>query len=120
LPKPEAMPAQVKSVELPPTELLFTLRSIRWTDSRGVKQTADPYTDAALPPDIARRALTRRVCVATSDPRRRELLHAHGGRHPNPEYAFDLDDEESCRSLHVVPAMVTDSTALVEPAIVRV
>jgi hypothetical protein len=119
LPKPEPEPAPFKLVEPPPTELLFTLRSVRWTDAQGVKRIADQYTDAALPPDIARRALKCRACVPISDPRRRELRHAHGGRHPNPQNALDLDDEGAGRPAHM-PTVATNRATPVESTIVRV
>jgi hypothetical protein len=94
----EFVESAVEVVPPEPTEVVFTLRSIRWRDAKGVQKIADQYTDADLPLDTARRALSRGLVAPVSHPRRRELLNAHGGRHPNPNYAFDLDEEPQVQS----------------------
>jgi hypothetical protein len=44
-----------------------------------------------------KRARDRNAAVSVTDPRRRQSLNAHGGRHPNPDYAIDLDEETAAQ-----------------------
>lgn len=90
LPKP-ATPEPAAVVERPVTERMFTMRTVRWRDAHGAQQVADQYTHADLTPSAASNGRACRAVVEISDPRCAKLRGSHGGRHPNPEYALDLD-----------------------------
>jgi hypothetical protein len=70
------------------------MRAIKWLDEAGNLRVADQYTDVDLPEHLADRALRCAACVSITDDRRKHLRGAHGGRHPNPEYAVDLDADD--------------------------
>jgi len=96
--KPE--PVQPKVTEQVPTERAFTLRVVRWVDAHGIEQVADQYTDCNLTLAAAARGKRCHAVTGLNDPRRRELLNAHGGRHPNRAQALDLNDEQATRPPH--------------------
>jgi len=116
LPVPEAEPARLKAVEpSPPTQTVFCLRTIKWTDSRGEKHVAQQYDDASLELHIAARAIKRGVCAPVNDPRRKTLLHAHGGKHPRADAIDTIDlDEQATRPPHIAPVMARDPLASAE------
>jgi hypothetical protein len=75
-----------------PTQTLFCLRSVKWTDDAGQQRIAGPFQDAELPVPLVPRALKSGACVPLTDPRRRELYGAQPG-HPRAATALDLDAE---------------------------
>jgi hypothetical protein len=90
LPKP-VTPEPAKAIERPVTERVFTMRTVRWRDAHGVQQVSDQYAHADLTPAAAKNGRACGAVVDLSDPRCAKLRGVHGGRHPNPEHAFDLD-----------------------------
>jgi hypothetical protein len=115
-------PVQPKIVEQVPIERVFTLRVVRWRDAHGVEQVADQYTDADMTLAAAARGKRCHAITSLGDNRRRELLNAHGGRHPNRAHALDLDDETATRpphAPHIEPVLASAPSAKVEPAVVR-
>jgi hypothetical protein len=108
LPLPQAEPAPLKAVEPPPLQTLFCLRTIKWTDANGKKHIVQQYEDAQLAPHLAARAIRRGACVQLDDPRRKNLLGAHGGKHPRADALDTVDlDEQATRSPHD-PIMASD------------
>jgi hypothetical protein len=105
--KPEAAPIAVTE-PVEPTRVLFALRSVRWKNAHGEQKVADQYCDAELTQTAAARGLRYSYVVPLDDPRRRELLGVHGGRHPNIKQAIDLDDEAACRPAHIAPVTASD------------
>jgi hypothetical protein len=102
-------PTAVEVTEpVPEIRRLFAMQVVRWRDAEGVQRVADQYTDADLTPAAAARALRCNAVVKLDDPRRANLLNLHGGRHPNPKNALDLDDEAACRPAHIDPVMASD------------
>jgi hypothetical protein len=106
---PKPAPTAVEVTEpVPEIRRLFAMQVVRWRDAEGVQRVADQYTDADLTPAAAARALRCNAVVKLDDPRRANLLNLHGGRHPNPKNALDLDDEAACRPAHIDPMMASD------------
>jgi hypothetical protein len=119
-PKPEH-PAPVAVPEpTPEIRRMFAMRVVRWVDAQGVQQVADQYTDVDLTPGAASRGLRCAAVVPLDDPRCNGLRGLHGGRHPNPQNALDLDDEAACRPAHIDPVRSSDPTASIEPTRVQV
>jgi hypothetical protein len=119
-PKPE-QPAPVAAPEpAPEIRRMFTMRVVRWVDAQGVQRVADQYTDVDLTPSAATRRLRCAAVVPPDDPRCNGLRGLHGGRHPNPKNALDLDDEAACRPAHGSPVTASDPAASIEPTGVQV
>ncbi|CCE00660.1 hypothetical protein [Bradyrhizobium sp. STM 3809] len=92
LPKP-VPPEPVRVVERPLTERMFAMRAVRWHDVNGVERVCDQYEFADVTPSAAQNGRACGAVVDVTDPRCGKLRGAHGGRHPNPQLAFDLDNE---------------------------
>jgi hypothetical protein len=93
----------------PETRRVFAMRVVRWLDAQGVQRLGDQYTSVDLTPAAASRGLRRAAVVPLDDPRCGGLRGLHGGRHPNPKNALDLDDEEACRPAHDLRISVHES-----------
>jgi hypothetical protein len=106
--KPEPAPL-IAPEPAPEIRPMFAMRVVRWVDAKGVQRIGDQYTDVDLTPAAAARGLRCNAVTNLNDPRRRDLLNANGGRHPNPKHALDLDSEEACRPAHIQPVMASDA-----------
>jgi hypothetical protein len=108
--KPE--PALVPVTEpAPETRRLFTLLSIKWRDENGKLRVVDQYCDVDLPERLVGRALRKGACISINDDRRKQHIGAHGGRHPNPEYAVDLDGISDASGAQYSPPNQSDPVA---------
>jgi hypothetical protein len=89
-PAKPAAPAPVVQVERPAVKTVFLLRTIKWVEN-GRQRSALQYEDCELPLALADKALRRGVAVPVTDERRKTLLNARGGHHPNVN-ALDIID----------------------------
>jgi hypothetical protein len=92
----------------PETHRLFALRSVKWKDADCRKRIGLQFTDVDLPPAAAQRGQRCGALVPVTDPRRKNLLGARGGVHPDPNAPdiVDLDDEEATRPSQIAPVAV--------------
>jgi len=119
-PKPEQPAPVVVTEPAPEIRRMFAMRVVRWIDGQGVQRVGDQYTNVDLTPSAATRGLRCAAVVPLDDPRCNGLRGLHGGRHPNPQNALDLDDEAACRPAHISPVIVSDPGACIEPTRVQV
>jgi hypothetical protein len=110
LPKPKPAPVVVVE-QRPPMRTLFCLKSIKWRED-GRLRTSLQWTDAELPLGLAERALRFGACVGLDHPKRKELLGARGGVHPdvNAVDIIDLDNiSDSSGAVYEPPGMQNDA-----------
>lgn len=66
-------PALVAAPPSPPTERIFTIKSIAWSDEEGKINRARGFNDIDLPPALAARAISLGAATTLDDPRRKKL-----------------------------------------------
>jgi hypothetical protein len=102
-----------KSVETAPiTVQLFATRSVKWKNAAGVQIVGQQFTDVALTPSAAKRALAARACVQMNDPIWAKHRNTRGG-HGEPGHALDLDVEPA-QTPQVQPIMQSSPFTVVD------
>jgi hypothetical protein len=87
--RPESKPAPPPAPA--PTEKVFTLRKIKWTDADGKLKVAPAFQDAVLPPAAAAKALELGAAVPIDHERAKSIRGTRAPTHPDPKDCIALD-----------------------------
>ena len=95
----------------PKTETLFFLRAAKYRDGDGNSRLISKNTDAALPPEVAARALKLGAGVPLSDPRRKKF-GTQSQALPDESWCLDLDQNPADATSAAEPVMRSVFTKL--------
>jgi hypothetical protein len=103
--KPPTPPAEVVKFvapKPPPTEILFFLRHAKYTDASGAVKCLGKMREHALPPPLAKKALSSGAAIPLTDPRVRTLKGNWGMIVPGPDQCEALDGTPSGNAAPVI------------------
>ena len=103
--KPPTPPAEVVKFVAPappPTETLFFLRHAKYTDASGAVKCLGKMREHALPPPLAKKALSSGAAIPLTDPRVRTLKGNWGMIVPGPDQCEALDGTPSGNAAPVI------------------
>ena len=103
--KPPTPPAEVVKFvapKPPPTETLFFLRHAKYTDASGAVKCLGKMREHALPPPLAKKALSSGAAIPLTDPRVRTLKGNWGMIVPGPDQCEALDGTPSGNAAPVI------------------
>jgi hypothetical protein len=111
---PDVPAPKQKVVPAPPTETVFFLRASKWTDANGL-HLIQKFTDATLPPALARHAVKVGAAVERTDPCRKQTLGSWSGRQFHAEHCFALDVASATGNITPIKPMFEKHPNVPEP-----
>jgi hypothetical protein len=113
--RPDVPAPKPRAVPVPPTETVFFLRASKWTDENGKLHLIQKFTDATLPPALARHAIKVGAAVERTDPCRKQTLGSWSGRQFHAEHCFALDAASEIGNVSPIKPMFEKHPGVPEP-----